>query len=121
MSSKPKWEAIAAKKRRIRKTVSGSAARPRLSVYRAEKHIYGQLIDDASGVTLVAASTVLKDVAAATKDLSPTDAAKKVGEVLAERALAKGITQVVFDRGGRKYTGRIQALADAARGKGLQF
>jgi large subunit ribosomal protein L18 len=121
MSSKAKWEAIAAKRARIRKTVSGSAGRPRLSVYRSEKHIYGQLIDDATGATLVSASTVAKDLVAATKDLAPTDAAKKVGETLAERALAKGITQVVFDRGGRRYAGRLLALATSARAKGLQF
>jgi large subunit ribosomal protein L18 len=116
-----KGKAIERKRRRIRKRVSGNAERPRLSVYRSEKHIYGQLIDDETGRTLIAASTVEKAIAETVKDLDPTAAAGKVGEAIAERAIAAGHGQVVFDRGGRRYGGRVAALADGARAKGLQF
>jgi large subunit ribosomal protein L18 len=116
-----KWAAIDTKKRRIRKSVSGDASRPRLSVYRSEKHIYGQVIDDISGRTLVAASTVTKDLRDAVKDLGPIDQAKAIGEAIAAKAIAGGITQVVFDRNGRRYGGRLAAFADGARSKGLQF
>ncbi len=116
-----KWEAIATKKRRIRKTVSGDASRPRLSVYRSEKHIYGQVIDDLSGKTLVAASTVAKDLRDQVKDLDPKAQAKAVGEALAVKAKAAGVTAVVFDRNGRQYGGRLAAFADGARSQGLQF
>jgi len=116
-----KWEAIATKKRRIRKTVSGDASRPRLSVYRSEKHIYGQVIDDLSGKTLFAASTVAKDLRDQVKELGPMDQAKAVGAALATKAVAGGITAVVFDRNGRKYGGRLAAFADGARSQGLQF
>lgn len=109
------------KRRRIRKKISGTAARPRLSVYRSEAHTYGQLIDDETGVTLVAASTQAKAVRDAIKDLKPLDAARKVGEALAEAAKAKGIEAAIFDRGGRRYAGRVAALAEGARSKGLQF
>ena len=120
-NSKDKWDAIATIKQRIRKNVFGDAERPRLSVYRSEKHIYGQIIDDIQGRTLFAASTVSKDLVTKVKDLKPQDAAKVIGEALAERALAGGVTKVVFDRNGRRYGGRLQAFADGARGKGLQF
>ncbi|MHC5067093.1 MAG: 50S ribosomal protein L18 [Planctomycetota bacterium] len=116
-----KRQAIIRKQRRIRKKVAGSATRPRLSVYRSEAHIYGQVIDDDSGRTLVATSTLAKDLRDAVKELSPTDAARKVGEVLAEKAVAAGVSTVVFDRGGRNYAGRVAALAEGARSKGLQF
>lgn len=119
--NRAKWAAIATKKQRIRKTVEGSAERPRLSVYRSEAHIYGQIIDDISGKTLASASSVAKELRDQVKDLKPLDAAKAVGEALALKAQKAGITQVVFDRNGRRYGGRIQALADGARGKGLQF
>jgi large subunit ribosomal protein L18 len=119
--NKAKWSAIGNRRSRVRKTVSGTAARPRLAVYRSEKHIYGQLIDDESGRTLASASTVSGELREQVKELGPTDAAKKVGEVLAGKAVAAGITAAVFDRGGRQYTGRVAALADAARAKGLQF
>jgi large subunit ribosomal protein L18 len=119
--NKQKWEAIATKKLRIRKTVNGSKDRPRLSIYRSEKHIYGQIIDDETGRTLASASTVAKDLRDKLKDLDPTAAAKAIGEALATKAQAAGVTQVVFDRNGRRYGGRLQALADAARAKGLQF
>lgn len=116
-----KLQAIATKKARIRKTVFGTVERPRLSVYRSEKHIYGQIVNDIDGKTLFSASTVAKDLAAKVKDLDPTAAAKAVGEAIAAKALAGGVTKVVFDRNGRKYSGRLQALAEAARAKGLQF
>ncbi len=119
--NKQKWEAIATKKLRIRKTVSGSKERPRLSIYRSEKHIYGQIIDDESGRTLASASSISKELRDQVKDLDPTAAAKAIGEALASKAQAVGVTKVVFDRNGRRYGGRLQALADAARAKGLQF
>ena len=116
-----KSNSVARRKLSIRKRIFGTAERPRLSVYRSEKHIYGQVIDDETGKTLVAASTVSKDIAAAVKDLSPMDAAKAIGEALAARAAKAGVSKVVFDRNGRTYAGRLKALADAARAKGLQF
>ena len=116
-----KRASIATKKLRIRKSVFGTAERPRLSVYRSEKHIYGQVINDIDGKTLFSASTVSKDLAAKVKDLDPTSAAKVVGEALAAKAATVGVTAVVFDRNGRKYGGRLAALAEAARSKGLHF
>jgi large subunit ribosomal protein L18 len=118
---KAKRDAVARIKLRIRKTVAGDAARPRLSVYRSEQHIYAQVIDDVTGRTLVSASTVAKDLAAKAKDLKPLEQAKFIGEAVAERAIKAGITAVVLDRNGRRYGGRIAALANAARAKGLQF
>lgn len=111
---------------RVRKTVAGTAAAPRLNVYRSLNHIYAQIIDDRAGnekggVTLAAASTMYKDVKAQLEGLTKTDAAKVVGKVLAERALKKGVETVVFDRGGYLYTGRVKALADGAREAGLKF
>jgi len=106
---------------RVRKKVSGSEARPRLSVYRSTNHIYAQLIDDVKGNTLCAASTLEKEVAAQVKDLSKSEAAKVVGKAVAEKALKLGIKEVVFDRGGYLYTGRVQALAEGAREAGLEF
>ena len=111
---------------RVRKTVAGTAAAPRLNVYRSLNHIYAQIIDDRAGnekggVTLAAASTMDKDVKAQLEGLTKTDAAKVVGKVLAERALKKGVETVVFDRGGYLYTGRVKALADGAREAGLKF
>ena len=105
---------------RVRKKIQGTAQRPRLNVYRSEKHIYAQVIDDTKGVTLAAASTLDKDL----KDIGNggnVEAARKVGELIAKRAQDKGIKNVVFDRGGYLYHGRIQALADAAREAGLDF
>lgn len=106
---------------RVRKKISGTPARPRLSVYRSSKHIYAQLIDDISGTTLVSASTVDKELAGQVANGGNVEAARKVGELIARRAKAKGYEAVVFDRGGYLYHGRIQALADAAREAGLQF
>ncbi len=105
---------------RIRNKISGTADAPRLCIYTSLHHIYAQIIDDEKGVTLVAASTLDKDMA----DLSGKtniDAAKRVGGSIAEKAKEKGITQVVFDRNGRRYHGRVSALADAARENGLVF
>lgn len=107
--------------KRIRNRISGTQERPRLCVYRSDKHIYAQIIDDTTGKTLVACSTVEKTVADACKELDKTASAKVVGKALAEKALAAGISSVVFDRGGYLYTGRVQALADGAREGGLQF
>lgn len=107
--------------KRVRKTVSGTAERPRLSVYRSLVNISAQLIDDVAGKTLVSASTLEKEVAAQVAGKTKTEAAKIVGEVVAKRAAEKKISQVVFDRGGYLYTGRVQALADGARAAGLKF
>lgn len=104
---------------RIRSAISGTADRPRMDVYRSTSHIYVQLIDDTKGVTLVSSSTMCKgvDVAGKTK----TEAAKAVGADVAQKALKAGLSEVVFDRGGYLYTGRVKALADAAREAGLKF
>ncbi len=104
---------------RLRKKITGSAARPRLVVNRSSRHIAVQLVDDSAGRTLASASTLEAQVRAADGDKSAK--ARKVGELVAERAKAAGISTVVFDRGGDKYHGRIAALADAARGAGLEF
>ena len=106
---------------RVRKKVSGTAERPRLSVYRSTNPIYAQIIDDVKGHTLCAASTVEKEIAAKTAEMTKTEAAKTVGATVAAKALALGIKEVVFDRGGYLYTGRVQALADGAREAGLEF
>jgi large subunit ribosomal protein L18 len=101
--------------------VQGTPQRPRLSVYRSLSHIYAQVIDDLAGCTLAAASSVDKDVRKQIQGGGNVAAAKVVGKAVAERALAAGVTQVVFDRGGYKYHGRVKALADAAREAGLKF
>ena len=103
---------------RVRGKVSGTAERPRLNVFRSNANIYAQIIDDVNGVTLVSANTLEKDFEGATGN---AEAAKKVGTVLAERAKAKGIEQVVFDRGGYIFHGRVAALAEGAREAGLKF
>ena len=106
---------------RVRKRIAGEGARPRLSVFRSLHHIYVQLIDDSTGNTLAAASTREKHIANDLASRKSVGAAEKVGQAIAQRAKDKGITAVVFDRGGYKYHGRIKALADAARGAGLEF
>lgn len=103
---------------RVRAKLSGTEARPRLNVFRSNKHIYAQLIDDVKGVTLVSASTLDKEVNVEGKN---QEAAKQIGELIAKRAVEKGYKSVVFDRGGYLYHGRVQALADAARENGLEF
>jgi large subunit ribosomal protein L18 len=110
------------RKVRVRKSVRKAAnGRPRLSVFRSSKHIYAQVIDDAEGKTLASASSIDKEVRGQLKSGADTGAAAEVGKVLAERAIAAGVKDVVFDRGGYIYHGRIKALADAAREGGLSF
>jgi large subunit ribosomal protein L18 len=106
---------------RIRKAMTGTPARPRLSVFRSLRHIYAQVVDDTKGTTLAAASTLDPELRPQVKSQKKTAAGVLVGQLIARRALDKGITAVVFDRGGYKYHGRIKALADAARKAGLQF
>jgi large subunit ribosomal protein L18 len=114
---------VARKKRqaRVRRKVTGSLERPRLCVFRSSKHIYAQIVEDATGNTLVAASTVTKGTGDSVKYSGNAEAAKFVGKQLAEKALAKDIKQVVFDRNGFLFHGRVKALADAAREAGLNF
>ncbi|HEV2383444.1 MAG TPA: 50S ribosomal protein L18 [Terriglobia bacterium] len=106
---------------RLRTTLRGSASRPRLNVFRSLNHIYAQLVDDATGQTLVTASSVDKEVRAGAKNGGNVAAAKTVGKALAGRAQTAGIKQVVFDRGGYAYHGRVKALAETAREAGLEF
>ena len=121
VNKKSRSEVRAKKHMRIRNKVSGTAARPRLAVFRSNNHMYAQLIDDVAGHTLAAASTLDKDVKASCEKTNNVDAAAKVGEAIAKKALAQGIESVVFDRGGFIYQGKVQALADAAREAGLNF
>jgi large subunit ribosomal protein L18 len=107
--------------RRIRRKIAGTEQRPRLCVYRSLNHIYAQVVDDRTGATLVAASSVEKDIRSSLKSGGNLEAAKLVGKTVAEKAKAKGIEAVVFDRGGYLYHGRVKALADAAREIGLKF
>lgn len=107
--------------RRIRKRVRGTAARPRLCVFRSSMHIYGQIIDDVHGVTLSSASSQSPEVRDALKGKTKTEVSRSVGQLVAERALAAGIKQVCFDRGGYLYHGRIKAFADGTRKGGLEF
>ena len=104
---------------RVRTKVSGTASRPRLNVYRSNKHIYAQLIDDVNGVTIASASTM--DKAFESDSKANTEAAAKVGEIIAQKAVEKDVKSVVFDRGGYLFHGRVKALADAARENGLEF
>ena len=105
---------------RVRKKIGGTAERPRFDVYRSNMHIYVQVIDDVAGKTLAAASTVEKEIGKMVEGKSKTEAAKIVGAEAAKRAIAAGITEVVFDRGGYIYTGRVAAVADGAREAGLK-
>ena len=109
------------KHRRLRNRFSGTAERPRLAVFRSNNHMYAQIIDDTVGHTLVAASTVEKEVKAELANTDTVEAAAYVGTVIAKRAIEKGIKEVVFDRGGFIYAGKIKALAEAAREAGLEF
>jgi large subunit ribosomal protein L18 len=106
---------------RVRKNLAGTAQRPRLNVFRSSSGIYAQIIDDAAGRTLVSASSVDKELRERVKGMKKSEQAKLVGQAVAERAKGKGITTVVFDRGGFKYIGRVKALADGAREGGLDF
>ena len=121
VSKKSRAEIRAQKHRRLRNHISGTAERPRLAVFRSNNHMYAQIIDDTVGNTLVAASTLQKDVKAELEKTNNVDAAAYLGTVIAKKALEKGITTVVFDRGGFIYQGKIKALADAAREAGLEF
>jgi len=109
------------RKLRIRKSVSGTAERPRLSVFRSSQHIYAQVIDDEKNTTVACASTLSKDLKSSVGEATKRGAAEKVGEAIAKICLSKGIKKVVFDRGGYVYHGRISALAEAARKAGLEF
>jgi large subunit ribosomal protein L18 len=108
-------------RRRVRSRVAGSQQRPRLAIFKSLKHCYAQVIDDRKGVTLVSASSLDSDFRADMKTGGNLAAAKKVGELVARRAKAKGVTRVVFDRGGYPYHGKVKALADSARENGLEF
>jgi large subunit ribosomal protein L18 len=119
--AKERRQARIKRKTRVRTKVRGTSERPRLSVFRSAKHITAQIIDDVSNTTLVYASTSVKDVSDGLKYTGNVDAAKAVGAVVAQKALEKNIKQVVFDRNGFLYHGRVKALADAAREAGLSF
>ncbi|CDA68429.1 MAG: 50S ribosomal protein L18 [Clostridium sp.] len=122
MVSKESRQEIRVKKHmRIRNRFSGTAERPRLAVFRSNNHMYAQIIDDTVGNTLVSASTLEKEIKAELEKTNNVDAAAYLGTVIAKRALEKGISEVVFDRGGFIYQGKIAALAEAAREAGLQF
>ncbi len=121
MAVNNRTEARVRRHKRVRKNLSGSAQRPRLAIFRSVTDIYAQVIDDAAGNTLVSASSIDKELREKVKGLKKSEQAKLVGQAVAERAKSKGITTVVFDRGGFKYMGRVKALADGARDGGLQF
>ena len=121
ISKKSKSEIRRKKHARLRNRISGTAERPRLSVFRSNNHMYAQIIDDTVGNTLVSASTLQKEVKAELEKTNNVDAAAYLGTVIAKRAIEKGINTVVFDRGGFIYQGKIKALADAAREAGLEF
>ena len=121
VSKKSRSEIRAKKHMKIRNRFSGTAVRPRLAVFRSNNHMYAQIIDDTVGNTLVAASTLEKEVKAELEKTNNVDAAAYLGTIIAKRAIEKGIKEVVFDRGGFIYQGKIAALADAAREAGLEF
>jgi large subunit ribosomal protein L18 len=121
MGVKTKFDQRARRKRRIRKRVTGTQQRPRLTVFRSARHIYAQIIDDTQGHTLVSACSLDKAVTAAADDAKKVDRATLVGKLVGERAKAKGIDKVVFDRNGFLYHGRVKAVSEGAREVGLQF
>ncbi len=121
MSVKSREQKRIRRHQHVRKHVAGTPARPRISVYRSLAEIYAQIIDDTTGKTLVAVSTIDKEMREKIGKLKKSEQAKEVGKTLAERAQKAGIQQVVFDRGGYRYHGRVKALAEAARAAGLQF
>ena len=121
VSKKSRSEVRVNKHRKLRNRFSGTAERPRLAVFRSNNHMYAQIIDDTVGNTLVSASTLQKDVKAELEKTNNVEAAAYLGTVIAKKAIEKGITSVVFDRGGFIYHGKIKALADAARETGLNF
>lgn len=116
-----KLEGRARRKARIRKKISGTSERPRLSVFRSARHIYAQVVDDSGGGTLASASTLSRDLKGAVAADDKTDAAKKVGALIAKMCLERQVEKVVFDRNGFLYHGRVRALAEAARESGLSF
>lgn len=121
VSKKTRSEVRVKKHNRLRNRFAGTAERPRLAVFRSNNHMYAQIIDDSVGNTLVAASTLSADVKSQLEKTNNIEAAAKLGEIIAKKALDKGITNVVFDRGGFIYHGKVQALAEAAREAGLNF
>lgn len=121
VAKNPRLEARLKRKRRISRRVRGSTDRPRLNVFRTSRHIYAQVIDDVAGRTVAAASTLSPEIRGQEKVKGKIEDAKRVGKLIAEKLLAKGITKVVFDRNGFLYHGRVEALAAAAREAGLQF
>ncbi len=121
MAQKTRAEARQRRHLRIRKRVFGTPERPRLSVFRSLSEIYAQIIDDVEGHTLVSASSIDRELREKVKGLKKSEQARLVGKALAERALSRGIREVVFDRGGFRYSGRVQALAEGAREGGLKF
>lgn len=121
VSKKSRAEVRENKHKRLRNRFSGTAERPRLAVFRSNNHMYAQIIDDTVGKTLVSASTLDKDVKAECEKTNNIEAAAVVGKVVAKKALEKGITTVVYDRGGFIYAGKVKALAEAAREAGLEF
>jgi len=121
MANKTRREARIRRHKRVRKNISGTADRPRLNVFRSLSDIYAQVIDDEAGTTLASASTIDSELRGKVKGKPKTEQAKLVGEEIAKRAKAKGLKQVVFDRGGFRFSGRVKALADAAREAGLEF
>lgn len=122
MITKPDRKKMRQKKHlRIRKHIVGTAERPRLSVFRSLKHIYAQIIDDSKGITLLSASTLEAPLKTELDNPGNIEAARKVGQIIGKKAVEKGLKQVVFDRGGNLYHGRVKALADGAREAGLEF
>ncbi|MDD3794610.1 MAG: 50S ribosomal protein L18 [Lachnospiraceae bacterium] len=121
VSKESRTEVRVNKHKKIRNRFSGTTERPRLAVFRSNNHMYAQIIDDTVGKTLVSASTLQKDVKAELEKTNNVDAASYLGTVIAKKALEKGITTVVFDRGGFIYQGKVKALAEAAREAGLEF
>ncbi|NGZ08504.1 MAG: 50S ribosomal protein L18 [Nitrospira sp. LK70] len=121
MNAADKVRQLDRRRRRVRRTISGTGERPRLNVFRSASHIYAQIIDDMRGATLASASSLDKSLRQSLKSTGGIEAAKAVGKLIADRAKAAQVSTVVFDRGGRMYHGRIKALADASREGGLQF
>jgi large subunit ribosomal protein L18 len=121
MAKMTREEARKKRHRRVRKFISGTPERPRLNIYKSLSQIYAQVIDDEAQRTMVSASSIDRELRDEVKDLNKTESAKRVGELVAKRAVENGVTKVVFDRGGHKYLGRVKALADGARKGGLEF
>jgi large subunit ribosomal protein L18 len=121
MAKKTKQDRLKTRKYRVRNKVSGTPQKPRLNVYKSNSNIYAQIIDDVNGVTLVSANTLQKDVNEGLANCANIEAAKKVGARVAQLAVEKGIEEIVFDRNGYLYHGKVKALADAARENGLKF